>query len=127
MYKDHNAIVRHIGDDGNNRSYTDMLEQSEIEYTILDRKMIIELSPGHIKFVDLTDGKLDGRAGTLRIGKYRKGNSDIYFIELGIDLGRGVINHTTIIYSEMPDASYLKAIEVNYLNLIITDATEEVY
>lgn len=127
MYKHHKAIIRHIGDDGNNITYTDMLDAKGISWELIEKRNIIELSPGHVKFVEIPENVVVEKAGDLRIGKYLKDGKEIYFIEMGIEFGKNVINHTTIIYDEKPDESYMKAISLNYLNLLQTEAREDVY
>jgi hypothetical protein len=128
MYKNQLEIVGTYSDENQpHQSYLDLLKESSIEYTLTNQDSFIEISPRQYQLITPDIEKKVTPDMVVNTGEYQVEDNTFYFVELNINMGKGVLSHTALIYDEPVSGADMNNIMGNYQNLIVHASSESVY
>lgn len=124
QYRKHLAVVNRIREDGTFFSFAQLLDEVGARCEILRTDYLMELHPGNLKPVseDQLDGESDLR---VQYGVYSHKGNEYHFVELGLHIGKGIVNYNTLIYDAPLETTDLFEIRNNYMNILTAEESVE--
>lgn len=126
MFNKQIAIVGTISEPGTDQSYIQLLAAAGITPNHLKEEEYLEVSPRRYQ---VRDSSVPGNVVSdmmVRTGSYQGTSTLLFFVEISINLGKGVTHHSAVIYDTEPSPDDMKKIIDNYQNFILHATTDEV-